>query len=315
VTLSDLFKVPEDWDPVVAKVGDVPITKEMVESRLRKTQIQLDAVGYPDTVTREEILRGAVDYLVERELMKQIAEGKGVVVQKERVDEMVKEIEDRMQADPKFAAFLSRAGNTHAERVEDSRLSALVEGLQYKMVEELSVRTATTMKAYYDTHQRDFQEYAGREVWRIFIKAPSGMNERDREAAKLRAEQVLADAKKKGANFENLARLYSEGGNANTGGYLGFVAKGTLPPDQEKAIYSAKPNSILPLQQDATGWYIMKIGKDRKERVRPFDDEEVQREIFEIIGNRILDKEMKRLIEDSRKTKVTISPKVPEMPK
>src|SRR5262245_19929042 len=74
VTLEDLFKMPDPYPDVVAKVDGTPISKAEFENSLRTMQMQLKATGTEDiTVTRYRILDGALRTLIEQELMHELA--------------------------------------------------------------------------------------------------------------------------------------------------------------------------------------------------------------------------------------------------
>lgn len=289
IGLDQLFKMPETPE-VVAKVGDGEIKRPALENLLRQLQIQLRAAGLPRGINRQEVLKSAVDQLVDMELKRQIAEELGVKVDKKAVEEWVSNIEAKMDADPAFRTFLLQAGNTREQRLADGEFEVMMEGINMKLAERIQTRTATTLKAYYDSHLGDFTEHAGVETWRIFIKAPMGMAQRDRDLARARADETLKMIKKAPKKFDLIARERSEGGTVSTGGYIGFVARGTLAKAIEDQLFAAKPNSLLPLYEDANGFYIYKVGKKRPQRVRPL--KEVEGEIFLRIFRPMLDEQL-----------------------
>ena len=96
--------------------------------------------------------------------------------------------------------------------------------------------------------------------------------QRDRDIARARAEDLRKRALKAPDNFTNLAISHSEGGKASDGGYIGFVAKGTVDPRLESQLFEAKANSILPLWEDASGFFVYKVGRRREDRQATFED-------------------------------------------
>lgn len=291
VSLEDLFKMPET-PKVVLKVGTSEIKRETLENKLRQMQLQLSAAGIPPGTTRHEVLKGAVDQLVEYEFTMLMAKELGAKVDKKAVDAWVKDLEDRMEAEPAFKALLLRAGNTREQREMDARFMVTAEAVTQKLLERLRTKTSTTLRAYYDSHQKDFTVNEGTEMWRIHLKAPMGMAQKDRDTSRLRAQDILKKAQKNPKDFENLARHHSEGGNASTGGYLGYVGRGTFAPDLEAQLFSAKPNTVLPLYEDPSGFYIYKVGKSRPQSVKKY--EEVEPQIFEIFVRGFLHKEVEK---------------------
>jgi parvulin-like peptidyl-prolyl isomerase len=306
VSLEDLFKMPET-PPVVLKVGALEVKRETLENKLRQMQLQLSAAGVPEGTNRREVLQGAIDQLVEYEFTMLMAKNLGAKPDQKAVDRWVKEMEDRMEAEPAFKALLARAGNTHEQRVMDARFMVTAEAVSAKLLERMRTKTATTFRHYYDTHQSDFMQNAGVEVWRVHVKAPTGMTQKDRDASKKRAEGIHAKAVKKPKDFENLAKAFSEGGNAAHGGYLGYVGDGTFAAALQTQIVAAKPNSILPLYEDPSGYYVYKVGKRRERSVKKY--EQVEPQILEIFVRGFLHKEVekeRKRLRDATKVEVFV---------
>jgi len=163
---------------------------------------------------------------------------------------------------------------------------------------------------YYQKHQRDYTERGGREVWRIFIRAPVNLPERDREANQLKAESLQKQAMKTPEKFEVLAKSFSEGGKGPQGGYIGWVSRGTFAKELDNQIATAKPNTILPVHADVGGFYIYKVGKLRVERVRPLA--EVQDEIFQRMFRQLREKRIQEKLKEL-KERIKIVINIPEL--
>jgi parvulin-like peptidyl-prolyl isomerase len=217
-----------------------------------------------------------------------------------------------MANDKSFAAFLLRAGKDHEQRKIDAQEKALDIAIVTKIREQVRGELETEAKAYYDKNKKQYLELEGREVWRLFVKAPKGMVQRDRDIARAKVEGLYrqAKAKPKSESFENLVKSSSEGGKAKEGGFMGWVAKGTFAKDLEDQIYAAKPNTLLPIYEDAHGYYIYFVGRHRAERQAKF--EEVRELILDQVFHAMIEKEITKRIEDIRKdAKVEIL--VPEL--
>jgi peptidyl-prolyl cis-trans isomerase D len=84
----------------------------------------------------------------------------------------------------------------------------------------------------------------------------------DAEVAEIKkkAEDVLAQARKKGANFEDLAKKYSEDpGSKAKGGDVGWVLPGQMVPEFEKASFSLNKGDISDLIKTQYGFHIIKV--------------------------------------------------------
>ena len=107
--------------------------------------------------------------------------------------------------------------------------------------------TPDDIRAYYDKHREEYRVPEQVKVSHILIKTPlpgadGKVDDKGAAEAQRRAEDLLKQLKG-GANFEELAKKYSEDvGSAKQGGSLGWIGKGQTVPEFEK-------NSILASQR------------------------------------------------------------------
>jgi len=96
----------------------------------------------------------------------------------------------------------------------------------------------------------------------------------DAEVAEIKtqAESVLAQAKK-GANFEVLAKKYSEDpGSKAKGGDLGWLVHGQTVPEFDKAAFSTPKGQISDLVRTQYGFHIIKVLDKENAHTQPFDE-------------------------------------------
>lgn len=304
IDLEALFAPPKGLPEVVAKVEEVPVPRDELIHELRQLQVQLTAAGLPDRLTRDEVLTSALSRAVDRHLERLLAEDLGVEAEERAVAAWLENIEGRMKADPAFAAFLLRAGKDETQRALDARREALMGAITSALRSRAQETLAAEARDYYDRHPQDYVERAGTEVWRAFVKAPRGIPQRDRDAARARAEGLRKAAKKDPNQFENLAIARSDGGKAAEGGYLGYVPEGALPEKLYAQVRKAKPGSILPLWEDAAGFAVHRVGKSREERVVPF--EEAQETILDRVFGPVMQKEIDAAMKKLRAEKAVV---------
>ncbi len=97
----------------------------------------------------------------------------------------------------------------------------------------------------------------------------------DAEVAEVKktAEDVLAQARKKGANFEELAKKYSEDpGSKTKGGDLGWLVHGQTVPEFDKAAFSLDKGQISDLIRTQYGFHIIKVLDKENAHTKPFDE-------------------------------------------
>jgi peptidyl-prolyl cis-trans isomerase D len=90
---------------------------------------------------------------------------------------------------------------------------------------------------------------------------------------KKQAVDVLAQARKKGANFEDLAKKYSQDpGSAPKGGDLGWLTHGQTVPEFDKAVFTTPPGQISDLVHTEYGFHIIKVLEKENAHTKPFDE-------------------------------------------
>jgi peptidyl-prolyl cis-trans isomerase D len=97
----------------------------------------------------------------------------------------------------------------------------------------------------------------------------------DAEVAEIKkkAEDVLAQAKKKGANFEDLAKKYSEDpGSKAKGGDLGWIVQGQTVPEFEKSAFSLNKGETSDLIKTQYGFHIIRVLDKETAHTKTFDE-------------------------------------------
>jgi peptidyl-prolyl cis-trans isomerase D len=97
----------------------------------------------------------------------------------------------------------------------------------------------------------------------------------DAEVAEIKkkAEDVDAQAKKKGTNFEDLAKKYSEDpGSKAKGGDLGWIVQGQTVPEFEKAAFGLPKGEVSDLIKTQYGYHIIKVLDKETAHTKPFEE-------------------------------------------
>lgn len=150
---------------------------------------------------------------------------------------------------------------------EDGALSELA-------VQQIDADTAPSAKqlterarALYNKDSKPFQRPAGTHTSHILIR-PEG----DKEAARKRAEEVLAKVKA-GGDFTALAQQFSEDpGSAVRGGDLGFYSQGRVVKPFQDAVAKLKPGETSGLVESEFGFHIIRLHERRAAGVAPFEE-------------------------------------------
>ena len=142
------------------------------------------------------------------------------------------------------------------------------------------------LQAYYDQHRDQYRVAEQVKVSHILIKTPlpgpnGKVDEKGVAEAQARAEDLLKQLKA-GANFEDLAKKYSEDpGSAKEGGSLGWIGRGRTVPEFEKAAFSLPIGKISDLVKSSYGFHIIRVDAKQEAHMKTLD--EVKSEIEPIL--------------------------------
>lgn len=124
----------------------------------------------------------------------------------------------------------------------------------------VSVTEAQAQK-YFDENQAQFQEPEQRRASHILIKLDAGANAAAKEAARKRAEELLAEVRKTPAKFADLARQHSQDpGSGANGGELGTFSRDMMVKPFADAVWSMQqPGQIHDLVESQFGFHVIRL--------------------------------------------------------
>ncbi|HKM91122.1 MAG TPA: peptidyl-prolyl cis-trans isomerase [Candidatus Acidoferrales bacterium] len=157
---------------------------------------------------------------------------------------------------------------------------------QYALLDQAALRAAmhpadAALEDYYKQNLDMYRVQNRVHVEHILLKTTG---KTDAEALEIRkkAEEVLAKARK-GANFEELAKEYSQDDTTKAkGGDLGWIQRGQTVPEFEQAAFALKKGEISDLVKTMFGFHIIKLMDREEARTKSFD--EVRASIVPIIA-------------------------------
>jgi len=152
---------------------------------------------------------------------------------------------------------------------------------------EASVQvTPEDLSSYYRDHRDQYRVPEQVKLSHIWIKMPlpgddGKVDDKKVAEAQQRAED-LSKRIKDGAKFDELAKKYSEdSGSANVGGSLGWIGRGQMTADFEKAAFSLPKGQISGVVKTTDGFHIIRIDDKQDTHVKSLD--EVKADILPIV--------------------------------
>lgn len=125
------------------------------------------------------------------------------------------------------------------------------------------------VKAYYEQNKSRFGVEEQRRASHILITPEGG----DKEAARKKAEAILATLKTSPGDFARLAKEQSKDpGSAAQGGDLGFFGKGMMTKPFEEAVFALKPGETSGIVETDFGFHIIRLSEVKPAQVKPLDE-------------------------------------------
>jgi peptidyl-prolyl cis-trans isomerase D len=173
-------------------------------------------------------------------------------------------------------AFYESHKQSYANAVPEKRK------VKYALVETAKAETGVQvtpddLRTYYDQHRDQYRVPEQVKVSHILIKTPlpgadGKVDEKGAAEAQRRAEDLLKQVKG-GANFEELAKKYSEDpGSAKQGGSLGWIGKGQTVAEFEKTAFSLPKGQISDLVKSSYGFHIIRIDDKQDAHAKTLDE-------------------------------------------
>ncbi len=128
------------------------------------------------------------------------------------------------------------------------------------------------LKAQYQSNIQQYQVPNRVHVEHILLMTV-GKTDAEVEEIKKTADDVLKQAQKKGAKFEDLAKKYSQDpGTKDKGGDLGWITQGQTVPEFEKTAFGLDKGQMSGLVRTQYGFHIIKVLEKETARTKTFDE-------------------------------------------
>lgn len=115
-------------------------------------------------------------------------------------------------------------------------------------------------RKFFDENPTQFQEPEQRRASHILIKVDAGADAAAKQAAKARAEALLAEVRKTPAKFADLAREHSQDpGSGAKGGDLGTFSRNMMVKPFADAVWSMQPGEIKGPVESQFGFHIIRL--------------------------------------------------------
>ena len=131
----------------------------------------------------------------------------------------------------------------------------------------------TDLKAYYDQNAVRMSGVEERRASHILIAAPKSAPEAERQNAKTKATDLLAQVKKSSESFADLARKNSQDpGSAPNGGDLDFFSRDAMVKPFSDAAFAMKKGDVSNVVESEFGYHIIKLTDIKAPKQRTYEE-------------------------------------------
>jgi peptidyl-prolyl cis-trans isomerase SurA len=257
---------------IIARVNDQIITK----SDYDRAESELDQQGRDHGLSMQEMAAERKDLL--RNLIDQqlwLSKGKELDINAET--ELVKRLDEiRKQANLETIEDLEKAAKEQGVSFEDFKANIrnqlITQEVMRQEVGEHIQMTPGEVQRYYEEHKQDFAQPESERLSEILIS--TGTDDPAKQAAAKAKADDLEARLHSGGDFAQLAKSFSEGTTAASGGDLGQYKRGQLPKVLEDKTFGLNTGQYTDPILTRQGYIILKVVQHTPGGPRPYKDAE-----------------------------------------
>jgi len=280
-------------EEIIARVNNSIITR--ADLRKAREQLFAEAQQQQDSSTAQQQARDhekdLLRDLIDQQLLLQKASDLGISADTELVKRL-DELRKQMHADS--MEDLEKAAQAQGISFEDFKQNMKTNILTQRVIgQEVGGHINVSqqeIQQYYDQHKTDMERPEQVRLSEILISTqkPDAVKTEKGEtalpetpspevvaAAQAKANQVY-EMLKKGGNFEDLAKKYSNGPTSSLGGDLEYFKRGTLSKDLESQVFQLPAGQYTEPIRTNQGFVILKVTEHQTSGIPPLKEVETQ---------------------------------------
>lgn len=288
----------ETVEEIIARINNNIITR--ADLRKAREQLQAEAKQQPNSADAEQAAsqheKDLLRDLIDQQLLLGKAQDLGITVD----TDLVKKLDDvRKQLHADSMEDLEKAAQAQGISFEDFKQNMKNNLLTQRVISQevgghINVSSAE-IQEYYDQHKAELERPEQVRLSEILIAiqakpaaegqkdqlAPQTPSPEDVAQAQAKVDQVY-DMLKKGGNFDDLAKKYSNGPTASAGGDLEYFKRGTLSKDLETTVFGLKAGQYTEPVRTNQGFVILKVTEHQSSGIPPVKEvgNQIQEQIY-----------------------------------
>ncbi|MBL6763343.1 MAG: peptidyl-prolyl cis-trans isomerase [Verrucomicrobiae bacterium] len=271
--LSRAADSPQLLNGIVAIVNDTVITeneaREYIEPVIDflKERHRNNSGAFQEEAMKA--YRDGLNQLIERQLMLDDFKKAGFNLPERFIEDFVQErIREQYGDRSRLIKTLEERGRSYAEFRQEIRDQFIVEQMQNFHISSAIIVSPADIEKYYREHIKDYRLPDQIKLSMIVLNKQEGADNSGIEAL---ATEILKKIRG-GADFAEMANIYSEGSQRTEGGDWGWIETKVLREELAKAASLLKAEEVGEVINTPDAAYIMRVDKIRIAYVRPLHE-------------------------------------------
>jgi peptidyl-prolyl cis-trans isomerase C len=284
---------------IAAKVGNRTIDMQTFEQEVAKYMMQYKgAQGNLPPAFMQQIRTQAINTLINREVLLQESEKRGIKANKEEVQKGIKSVQSRFPSQEKFQQALKELNLTQKDfeqqYMQQSKIQTLID---QEIISKIKIKEDEA-KAYFDANSAQFDQKEKVRARHILMKVDKTADEK----TKAEARKKLTEIQKKiisGEDFAEMAKQHSQGPSNVKGGDLGYFAKGQMVKPFEEVAFKLAAGEVSDVVETRFGYHLIKVVDRKSPKKAVYADQ--KQKIMGKLKNERIQKEVNTFITKLRK--------------
>lgn len=259
-------------EEVAALVNGEPIVAAAVQGEINGILSRFKAQGRKTSETEMAMLQQSVlEKMIKLELLSQESKKAGISVSSADIDNELNGYKKGFADDKAFAQALGEAGITEAVlRTQISKNLAIQKFIDTKFKGKVKI-SEQEAKDFYNNNQDKFSQPEMVHARHILIAAKESEPKTDKERKRAKLVQIKKQLKD-GADFNDLAKQFSDCPSKERGGDLGFFPRGQMVKPFEQAVFKMMPGDISDIVETEFGYHLIKLEEKKPAKTVSFEE-------------------------------------------
>jgi len=245
-------------DKIIAVVNDEVIAQSDLDRVLATIEAEYRSL-YTDLqeLNRklEQVKENIINQMVEEKLILSEARKFAFKVEKENLEARIEQIREKFPSEKEFELFLEAEELTLKDlrdRFHDQEV--MKKAVDYFVRSRIKV-DPIEIRLFFKSEKAGLIQPEKAFVRSILIRVDDSCDQYEA----LRTSRTILERLRKGDDFEDLAKAYSQGVSASDGGSLGYIEKGQLIKEIDEAVFSLDPGGFTDVIKTPQGYRIFKV--------------------------------------------------------